>query len=366
MAKTTKKRTQSKPQKEKRELTREEKLALLLRDINGALKAEGKVYLGKDHKPPKRFLTGILGFDAILGGGLPLSHLVELFGTESSGKTLLAMLSAAEIQRKGGTVAWVKGEGFDAPWADKNGVDVDKLIICEAATGDTALESMLTLLESGLINGLVLDSFQSLGTTREMTSSVESEAYGNAGAPQMWGRIMRRAYSAANRGFLDDTAIIGVSQVRSKMGAFSKSLAAIDGVPSQIHAILHWKGVSIRCRRGEKFYSKPEGKGFIHSKQFQLRCEKNKTAGTEGMSTDYIFQFRPFKGVPFGVDNVVSLFDLGKEFGLIEVAGSWYSGYGIRVQGGDSFIEALRDDEDAREEMYGAVIRAMRGDTDET
>jgi recombination protein RecA len=347
--------------KESKDLTKEEQVAILVKTINKALGVEGKVYLGNDHTEFKRIPTGVLALDIVLGGGLPCAQLVELFGPESSSKSLLAMLSIAEVQRRGDLAVLVKGEGFDAVWAEKLGVDVSKLFLVEAATGDTMLETALTMLESGLVGIMVIDSFQSLGTTREMDTGVESESYGGAGAPQMWGRIMRRAYRAANSGKMDNTVLIGISQVRSKIGGFNKGIAAEDGVPTQIRAILHWKGVSIRCRRGEKFFTKPEGKGSVYAREFKLRCEKNKTAGTEGYSSSYKFMFRNWKGVPFGVDNAGCLFDQGRELGLIEASGSWYEAYGIKAQGGDNFIAELRKNESARLDLYKDITSEIVG-----
>jgi len=334
----------------------------LVMDVNKQLKGEGRVYLGSEHKETRWMKSGVLALDVVLGGGLPCAQLVELFGTAGSGKTTLALLSVAEVQRQtGGVAAWVAGEGFDKKYAKLRGVDLDRLLLIEAATGDTSMEAAVSMLESGHLCMMVIDSIQSLGTTREMTSGVETEAYGASGAPQMWGRVMRRLYSVANKGKLDNTVMLSISQVRAKIGGYGKGLDMTEGVPSQVKAILHWKGASVRCRKGEVFWTEPNGKGKVYAREFKLKCEKNKTSGSEGTTTKYIMQTITRNGVPRGLDQAESLLTYGVQYGLIEKTGSWYSlGEDRLGQGREASIASLRKDPELMEMLYEDIIRAVK------
>lgn len=326
-----------------KDLTGTQKLALLLRDVNKALGAEGRVYLGSEHKELVRIPMGVLAFDIVTGGGLVRGQAVELYGGESSGKTLLAMQQVATVQRAGGVAMWVKGEGlFDKPWGQKNGVDLGKLYLVEAVTGDTMLEAAMTLLESGLLDLLVIDSVQSLGTAREMKDGIESESYGGGGASQMWGRVMRRAYAAAN-GMGGNTAILWISQVRVKIGKFSPT-GVPDPEPSGIYALRHWKAISVYCKGGEPTFenAKDDEKRRLVTREFKLLCKKNKTASTEQRAAYYKFTFRPHGDTPFGVDHVDQAYRFAKAFGLLEQKGAWIEGYGIRAQGEENFVTELR------------------------
>src|ERR1700690_2995568 len=193
-------------------MTKRNEVDVLIAEINKALGVEGKVYLGSKLEEYERIPTGLLAFDTITGGGLVAQHLVELYGEESAGKTLLALQCVAASQRQGKRCAWVKGEEFEEPWAARQGVDLKKLIQVEALTGDKMLEVAATLIESGAIDVLVFDSYQAIGTVREQEAGVDSESFASAGAPQMWARMYRRTRAAFN-GRKSRTALIGISQV---------------------------------------------------------------------------------------------------------------------------------------------------------
>jgi recombination protein RecA len=327
------------------------KVALVMQKINSSLKNSGRVYLGSEHKEIKRFKTGVLALDLIVGGGLPYACLNEFWGAESTSKSLLALLTVAAIQRTGGVAAWVVGEdGLNKEWARKIGVDVDSLILIEGENGSIMLETATTLLEENVVNVLVIDSIQSMDTQREHESDVSSETF-SAGAPQMWARIMRRVYRAGNMSKLDNTLLIAISQGREKIGSYAKKL-----VPSQIHALLHWKSVSIECRETEKHWEGDPYKSLVVARTFSLRCEKNKTAAMKDMVTSYRFQFRPDEDIPFGVDNASTAFSLGLYFGLFDKAGSWYSGFGIKGQGEDGYTYELRRSVEAMDKLTEAVM----------
>lgn len=316
------------------------KLRILAGKVNEKLGADGKVYLGRDHEEFQRIATGLLAFDTITGGGLVRKHYLELFGEESSGKTTVALQCVAAVQRKRGVAAWVVGEEFDDDWAERQGVDVGSLIKIEALSGDLMLETAATYLESGLIDLLVLDSVQAIGTVRELDAGVDSEAYAGGGAPQMWGRFYRRTRSLFNAR-KSQAAIIGISQVRDKIGGFSGH-GPPEPQPTQIRAIKHWKSISIQCKRGEPVFDDPKSeKKRIAKRQFHLRCKKNKTAPPERVSS---FWYN-FRGEHKGLDYVEEAIRLGKVYGILRQGGKTLTGMGIKVQGssGKPAVDVFRE-----------------------
>ena len=350
--------------KSKKGLTRDEQLQVLQDEVNTALGVNGKVFLGKDLEPLERIPTGLLAFDTITGGGLVRKHYIELFGEESAGKTLLALRCVAAVQKKGGVAAWVIGEEWTGDeWAEQQGVDVNKLIKIEALTGDLMLETAVTYLESGLVDLLVLDSIQAIGTVRESESGVDQEAYAGGGAPQLWGRFYRRTRGLFN-GRKSKAAIIGISQVRAAIGGFSPS-GKPEPKPTQIHVIKHWKAISVLCKRGEPVFADLKNeKRKIISRDFKLRCVKNKCFPPERVSS---FRYN-FRGPDKGVDQVEEVMRLAKVYGLIEQRGKKLEGYGISVIGSKdspaeaAYVEKLKKKPTTMRELRTDILAAALED----
>lgn len=327
--------------KKSKQLSRRDELELLLEEINDELGEDGKVYLGIDHQPIERIPTGILALDTITGGGLPRKHLTEFYGAESSGKTTLTLNAAAAVQRQGGTVGWVVGEEFNDAWAVKQGVDLDQLVKIEALTGDKNLEIASTFIERGMLDLLVIDSYQALGTVREWEAGVDKEAYAGGGSPQLWGRFYRRTRAAFNAG-KSNAALIGISQVRDAIGGFAPGGAKPEPKPTQIRVLLHWKAISVLCKRGEPVFEDMKSqKRRIVSREFNLRCVKNKTAPPERVSS-YVYNFR---GENQGIDTLDEIIRLGKVYDVLEQRGKYLQGFGLKVAGGNGVpaTEAFKD-----------------------
>lgn len=326
-----------------------EQLHAIAAQCNKALGKQGAVYLGSEQREFERTSSGILALDYVLGGGLVKGQMVQFTGADSSFKTSAAMIAAANTQYEDGTVLWVAGEGFDKSWAEAWGVDLEELHVVTADTGDTAMETAVTMVQAGLIDLMVLDSLQSLGTTREMESGVDDEAYAGAGAPQMWGRVMRKMYAAMNAGA--DTATIAVSQVRAPIGKFGST----EPEGSGIFSIKHWKAADIFFRKGEFDYDgKADETRRTNARQFKLRCMKNKTAVSERQAS---FELRYEDAGPM-VDNLGTLYRLAKSYDLLEQRGAWFHGYGMSAQGEDKFIEAMADNAEAVDQMTEDVMEA--------
>jgi recombination protein RecA len=334
---------------------KQKELTVLAERVSKALGKAGAVFLGTQQREFERIPTGIIGLDYVMGGGLVRGQLVQFTGEDSSFKTSAAMLAASAVQADEGTVLWVAGEGFDKKWAGKLGVDLERIHIITADTGDTALEAAMTLIQSGLVDLAVFDSIQSLGTTREMDSGVDDEAYAGAGAPQMWGRMMRKTYAAMNAGAR--TALIGVSQVRAPIGKFS-----VRGAPepegTAIWALKHWKAIEIRFRKGESVMEGDASeKRRLISREFKLRCSKNKTSQSERQAA---FELRYEDGYPV-IDNMGTLLRLAKAHDLLECKGAWFVGYGIRAQGEDNFKTALEEDDEAVDAITADIYDLLNG-----
>ena len=318
---------------------------------NRALKDEGRLYLGSDHPLHQRLPTGILALDYVTGGGVVRGQMCEFAGQEGSAKTLAATIAVATTQAAGGEACWCQGETFDSAWAEEHEVDLETLVMLEAASGDTAMETFCTLLDQNVLDIAVLDSFQSLGTTREFEAGVESESYAGAGAPQMWGRTMRRAYRAANRG--SPTAIIGISQVRDTIGGFAPGGRKPEPKGTAIRAIKHWKAIGVYFKSGDQEYDGKEESKNLRAIEFKVRCTKNKTAATLGRYATFWLRKDRYG---WAIDNDSSLVQLAVNFDLVKKKGGWYVGYGVRGQGRAGWLAAVKK----RQDKYDRLVKEVR------
>ena len=337
-----------------------EKIVDLAKQCSDALGIEGKVYVGRDHEIFERLPTGNLALDAVTGGGLVRRHLMELYGEESGGKTTAALQTSGNVQRlrlkkkTSGIVVWVKGEEFDEEWAERQGVDVNKLVMVEALTGDDALETTATIVEEGDPDLVVIDSYQALGTRKESEDGVDKAAYAGGGAPQLWGRFYRRTRGAFN-GRRAKTSIIGISQVRDQIGGFSPN-GKPEPTPTRIRTLRHWKSIAVLCRRGEPKYDDPSSeKKRIVSREFHFKCTKNKTSIPDRVSA-YLYLFR---GEKTGVDVVDAAMRLGMVYEILGVSGSSISGYGLKANGKKRFYKLLEKNEDILEALTDDILDAI-------
>lgn len=318
-------------------------LAAVMQATNKALGVSGAVFLGKSMPSRKKHTTGIAALDYVTGGGLKEGSLTQFTGGDSCFKTTAAMICCATAQEADPEcwVVWVAGEEFDSAWAQKWGMDLDRTIVVVAVDGGTSLETACTLLETNTVALMVLDSYQSLGTEREMEGGVDSEAYAGGGAPQLWGRMMRRVYAAMNKGA--SARLIGISQVRAKIGGFSR-----NGPPppegSGIWALKHWKAQDVTFSRGEIEREGEDEKSDVRSIVFKIKNVKNKTSVPYRISSILVEHTKHGERV----NNVDTLVKLGLKYGLINASGAWYSGFGIpRTQGLPAFVAKLKKDVEA-------------------
>jgi recombination protein RecA len=287
--------------------------------------------------------TGSLGLDIALGiGGLPRGRVIEVYGPESSGKTTLALHVVAEIQKKGGTAAYVDAEhALDPVYASKLGVDINELLISQPDTGEQALEITDTLVRSGGVDIVVIDSVAAL------TPKAELEGEMGDSLPGLQARLMSQALRKLTGSISkSNTIVLFINQIRMKIGVMFGNPETTTGG----NALKFYSSVRLDIRRIGAIKERDE----VVGNQTRVKVVKNKVAP-------------PFKQVEFdimygvGISKVGELVDLGVKAGIVEKSGSWYSYDGARIgQGRESAKTFLTDNPDIADKVEKA-IRAASG-----
>ena len=269
--------------------------------------------------------TGSLGLDLALGiGGLPKGRIVEIYGPESSGKTTLALHVIAEAQKKGGTCAFVDAEhALDPSYARKLGVNLDDLLISQPDAGEQALEIADTLVRSGAIDVLVVDSVAALTPRAELEGEMGDSHMGLQA--RLMSQALRKLTASVAR---SNTLIIFINQIRMKIGVMFGNPETTTGG----HALKFYASVRLDIRRIGQIKNGEE----VVGNQTRVKVVKNKVAP-------------PFKVVEFdimygeGVSKTGELLDLGVKANIVEKSGSWFSYDGERIgQGRENAKQFLR------------------------
>ncbi|MBN9490306.1 MAG: recombinase RecA [Alphaproteobacteria bacterium] len=270
--------------------------------------------------------TGSLGLDIALGiGGLPKGRVVEIYGPESSGKTTLALHVIAEAQKKGGACAFVDAEhALDPAYAKKLGVDIDNLLISQPDAGEQALEIADTLVRSGAIDVLVIDSVAALVPRAELEGEMGDSL------PGLHARLMSQALRKLTATISkSNTLVIFINQIRMKIGVMFGSPETTTGG----NALKFYASVRLDIRRIGALKDKDE----VVGNATRVKVVKNKVAP-------------PFKVVEFdimygeGVSKTGELIDLGEKAGVVEKSGSWFSYDGQRIgQGRENAKNFLKE-----------------------
>jgi recombination protein RecA len=282
--------------------------------------------------------TGSLGLDLALGiGGLPRGRVVEIYGPESSGKTTLALHVVAEVQKSGGTAAFVDAEhALDPSYAHKLGVNLDDLLVSQPDTGEQALEITDTLVRSGAVDIIVVDSVAAL------TPRAEIEGEMGDSLPGLQARLMSQALRKLTASISKSKCIvIFINQIRMKIGVMYGSPETTTGG----NALKFYASVRLDIRRTGQIKIRDE----VVGNNVKVKVVKNKVAP-------------PFREVEFdimygeGISKLGEIIDLGVKAGIIEKSGSWFSYNSTRIgQGRDNVREFLKANRDLCQEIEAAV-----------
>jgi recombination protein RecA len=296
--------------------------------------------LGKNDKSMdvEAISTGSLGLDIALGvGGLPRGRVVEIYGPESSGKTTLALHTIAEAQKLGGICAFVDAEhALDPVYARKLGVKVDDLLISQPDTGEQALEIADTLVRSGAIDVLVVDSVAALVPRAELEGEMGDVQPGSQA--RLMSQALRKLTSSISK---SRTMVVFINQIRMKIGVMYGSPETTSGG----NALKFYASVRLDIRRIGAIKERDE----VVGNQTRVKVVKNKLAP-------------PFKQVEFdimygeGVSKVGELIDLGVKAGVVEKSGSWFSYDSQRIgQGRENAKQFLKDNPDVANKIEAQV-----------
>ncbi|MCQ2740696.1 MAG: recombinase RecA [Alphaproteobacteria bacterium] len=306
-------------------------------------KAFGKgsiMRMGQDnaHVDIEAVSTGSLGLDMALGiGGLPRGRIIEIYGPESSGKTTLALSVIAQAQKKGGTCAFIDAEhALDPSYAKKIGVDLENLLISQPDAGEQALEISDTLVRSGAIDVLVVDSVAALVPKAELEGEMGDSHMGLHA--RLMSQALRKLTSTIAR---SNTLVIFINQIRMKIGVMFGNPETTTGG----NALKFYASVRIDIRSIGKIKDKED----IIGSQTRVKIVKNKVAP-------------PFKVVDFdimygeGISKTGEIVDLGVKANVVEKSGSWFSYNGEKIgQGRENAKLYLKDHPDIALEIENKI-----------
>ncbi len=301
-------------------------------------RAHGKgsvMRLGDEARAPIEVIpTGSIALDVALGiGGLPRGRIVEIYGPESSGKTTLALHAVANAQRAGGVAAFIDAEhALDPEYAKKLGVDTDNLLVSQPDTGEQALEIADTLIRSGAIDVIVIDSVAALTPRAEIEGEMGDSHVG------LQARLMSQALRKITGALSNSgTTAIFINQLREKIGVFFGSPETTTGGK----ALKFYASVRIDVRRIETLKDGQEAVG----NRTRAKVVKNKCAS-------------PFRQAEFdiiynvGISREGSLIDMGVDNGIVRKSGAWYTYEGDQLgQGKENARNFLRDNPDLADEI---------------
>jgi recombination protein RecA len=287
--------------------------------------------------------TGSLGLDIALGiGGLPQGRIIEIYGPESSGKTTLTLHCVAEAQKKGGVCAFVDAEhALDPQYAKKLGVNLDELLISQPDTGEQALEIVDTLVRSGAVSLIVVDSVAALTPKSEIEGDMGDMQMGSQA--RLMSQAMRKLTASIGR---SNCMVIFINQIRMKIGVMFGSPETTTGG----NALKFYASVRLDIRRTGAIKDRDE----VVGNSTRVKVVKNKVAP-------------PFREVEFdimygeGISKMGELVDIGVKAGVVEKSGSWYSFSDERIGQGRENAKTFLKQNPAMAREIEEKIRAANG-----
>ncbi len=257
--------------------------------------------------------TGSLGLNMALGiGGIPKGRITEIYGPESSGKTTVALSVAAQSQKNGGTVAFVDVEhALDPKYAKTLGVDIDSLLVSQPGSGEQALEIIETLVRSGAVDVVILDSVAAMTTKAEIEGEMGDANIGLQA--RLMSQAMRKLTSIISK---TNCAAIFINQIREKIGVLFGNPETTPGG----RALKFYSSVRIDVRRGEQI----KENGQVIGNRVRCKITKNKVAPPFKEA-----QFNLIYGV--GISYLTEIIDIAVEFDIINKSGAWFSYKGQKI-----------------------------------
>ncbi len=285
--------------------------------------------------------TGILPLDMALGvGGIPRGRIIEIYGPEASGKTTITLSMVAQVQKKGGTAAFVDAEhALDPSWAEILGVNIDELLISQPDTGEQALEITETLVRSGAVDLIVVDSVAALVPRAEIEGEMGDAQMGLQA--RLMSQALRKLTAVVSK---SKTTILFTNQLRMKIGVmFGNPETTTGGMALKFYA-----SVRMDVRKIQTLKRGDEALGA----RVRVKVVKNKVAPP--------FKQAEFSILPTGVDNLGALVDIAATQNILEKNGAFYKYKGtVLGQGVEQTKEALQEDNKLYEEIKAKVFETL-------
>jgi recombination protein RecA len=322
------------------EMDREKALEAAISQIERGFGKGSIMRLGQNEKAVEveAISTGSLGLDIALGiGGLPRGRVIEIYGPESSGKTTLALHVVAEAQKRGGICGFIDAEhALDTVYARKLGVDLEQLLISQPDTGEQALEIADTLVRSGAIDVLVVDSVAALTPKAELEGEMGEQLPGSQA--RLMSQALRKLTGSISK---SRCMVIFINQIRMKIGVMFGSPETTSGG----NALKFYASVRLDIRRIGAIKEREE----VVGNQTRVKVVKNKVAP-------------PFKQIEFdimygeGISKVGELVDLGVKAGIVDKSGAWFSFDSERIgQGRENAKAYLKEHPETAERIERAI-----------
>ena len=289
--------------------------------------------------------TGSLSLDIALGlGGVPKGRIVEVYGPESSGKTTVALHMVAEVQKRGGIAGFIDAEhALDPVYAKNIGVDIDELYISQPDSGDQALEIAETMVRSGAIDIIVIDSVAALVPKQEIEGDMGDSHVGLQA--RLMSQALRKLTPVISK---SNCIVIFINQLREKVGVMFGNPETTTGG----RALKFYASVRLDIRGGQAIKNGEE----VIGKQTKVKVVKNKVAP-------------PFRRAEFdimfgeGISRAGEIIDLGAELGIVKKSGSWFSYNDTKIaQGRDAAKQVILDNPELAEELEGLIFAELRKD----
>jgi len=334
----------SEPKTETADTGKSKALGLALETIEKQFGKGSIMKLGDAHKVNIETIpTGALSLDLALGGGLPKGRVVEIYGPESSGKTTLTLHAIAQVQKKGGTAAFIDAEhALDPAYAKRIGVDVENLLLSQPDNGEQALEITETLVRSNAVDIIVIDSVAALVPRAEIEGDMGDSLPGLQA--RLMSQALRKLTGVINR---SRATVVFINQIRMKIGVMFGNPETTTGG----NALKFYSSVRMDIRRIGQI---KQGENVVGNRT-RVKVVKNKIAP-------------PFREAEFdimyneGISRTGDILDLGVKYGIIEKAGAWFSYNGQKFSGREATKQYLTENPKVTDEIAKKVTDAALKD----